>query len=86
MFAKSLLAGLLTVGFLSATFAVDAEAGPRRGKNTQTQTTTINQLGTAQPGAQSGSMDSWPQTMDELTNAYNCGPYADRESAKKCKE
>jgi len=23
---------------------------------------------------------------DELENAYNCGPYADRESAKKCKK
>ncbi len=59
MFTKNLIAGLLMAGFLSASFAVDAEAG---------------------------TMDSWPQTMDELTMAYNCGPYADREASKKCKE
>ncbi len=86
MIAKTLFAGLLTAGVLSSAFAFDAEAGPRRAKVQKPQTTTINQLGTHQPGAQAGTMDSWPQTMDELTNAYNCGPYADRESAKKCKE
>ncbi len=86
MFTKTLIAGLLMAGFLSASFAVDAEAGPRRTKIKQTQSSAITQLGTNQPGAQAGTMDSWPQTMDELTNAYNCGPYADREAAKKCKE
>jgi hypothetical protein len=31
-------------------------------------------------------MDDWPQNLDELENAYNCGPYADKESSKKCKD
>jgi hypothetical protein len=86
MIAKTLFAGLLTAGFLSASFAFDAEAGPRRGNFQHAKPVGINQLGTSQPGAQAGTMDSWPQTMDELTNAYNCGPYADKESAKKCKK
>ena len=82
MITKTLFAGLLTAGFLSASFAVDAQADPHRsqqGKN-------VGQLSTTQSGARAGSMDSWPQTIDELNNAYNCGPYADKESAKKCKK
>ncbi|QIP05988.1 hypothetical protein [Bradyrhizobium symbiodeficiens] len=83
MIAKTLLAGLLAAGFLSASFAVDAQADPHRqhAKNGGT-----SQLSTTQGGARAGSMDSWPQTMDDLNNAYNCGPYADKESAKKCKK
>lgn len=84
MITKTLFAGLLTAGFLSASFAVDAQADPRRSQ--QAKDVGVSQLGTPQGGARAGSMDSWPQTMDELTNAYNCGPYADRESAKKCKK
>jgi hypothetical protein len=79
MITKTLFAGLLTVGFLSAAFAVDAQAEPRHSQH-------VKNVGTTQGGARAGSMDSWPQTMDELTNAYNCGPYADKESAKKCKK
>ena len=87
MFTKKLIAGFLTVGLLSTSFAFDADAGAKRTKSKQPQTPTVNTLGTKQPGTKpSGSMDGWPQTMDELQNAYNCGPYADRESAKKCKE
>ena len=76
---KTLFVGLLTAGFLSASFAVAAQADPRHSQQ-------VKNVGTPQNGARAGSMDSWPQTMDELTNAYNCGPYADKESAKKCKK
>jgi len=92
MFAKTLIAGLLTAGFLSASFAVDAEAGPRRAKMKQSQSgatyqpSTSGQLGSNKPKPQAGSMDGWPQNLDELENAYNCGPYADKESSKKCKD
>lgn len=84
MIAKTLFAGLLTAGFLSASFAVDAQADPHRSQ--PGKSVGSSQLSTTQGGARAGSMDSWPQTMDELTNAYNCGPYADKESAKKCKK
>lgn len=84
MITKTLFVGLLTAGFLSASFAVDAQADPRHSQ--QVKNGGISQLGTTQSGARAGSMDSWPQTMDELTNAYNCGPYADKEAAKKCKK
>lgn len=84
MMTRTLFAGLLAAGFLSASFAVDAQADPRRSQ--QVKNAGISQFGTTQNGARAGSMDSWPQTMDELTNAYNCGPYADKESAKKCKK
>jgi hypothetical protein len=84
MITKTLFVGLLTAGFLSASFAVDAQADTRRSQ--QVKNVGISQIGTTQSGARAGSMDSWPQTMDELTNAYNCGPYADKESAKKCKK
>ena len=79
MMIKTLFVGLLTAGFLSASFAV-AQADPHRSQQG------MSKLGTTQGHARAGSMDSWPQTMDELTNAYNCGPYADKESAKKCKK
>lgn len=84
MIAKTMFAGLLTAGFLSASFAVDAQADPHRSQQVKGGGT--GQLSTTQGGARAGSMDSWPQTMDELNNAYNCGPYADKESAKKCKK
>ncbi|WP_146207748.1 hypothetical protein [Bradyrhizobium sp. SUTN9-2] len=79
MMTKTLFVGLLTAGFLSASFAVDAEAEPTRSQQ-------VKNVGSSQSGPRAGSMDSWPQTMDELNNAYNCGPYADKESAKKCKK
>jgi hypothetical protein len=82
MMTKTLFVGLLTAGFLSASF--DAEAEPTRSQ--QVKNVGMSQLGTTQSGARAGSMDSWPQTIDELNNAYNCGPYADKESAKKCKK
>jgi hypothetical protein len=72
MFARTLIASVLSASFLAASFAGVAEAGPK-------QKISGNQ-------APQGSMDGWPQTLDELENAYNCGPYADRESAKKCKK
>lgn len=84
MITKTLFAGLLTAGFLSASFAANAQVDQRR--SPQVKNVGTNLLGTTQGGARAGSMDSWPQTMDELTNAYNCGPYADKESAKKCKK
>jgi len=92
MIAKTLIAGVLTAGFLSTSFAVDVHAEPRRAKMKQSQTgatyqpNTGAQLGSNQPKPQAGSMDDWPQNLDELENAYNCGPYADKESSKKCKE
>lgn len=79
MITKTLIVGLLAAGFLSASFAVDAQADPRHSQQ-------LKSGGKTQGGARAGSMDSWPQTMDELNNAYNCGPYADKESAKKCKK
>ena len=86
MYAKTLFAALLTAGLLSTSFAMEAQAGPKRTKVNKPQSQTAIVMETNQPRSQSDSMDSWPQTMDELTNAYNCGPYADRESAKKCKK
>jgi hypothetical protein len=81
MFAKTLIAGALTAAFLAVPFAGMADAASKR-KPVQTSGN-MAQQGTS---AQQGSMDGWPQTLDELANAYNCGPYADAESAKKCKK
>jgi hypothetical protein len=92
MFAKTLIAGFLTTGFLLIPFAVDAEAGPGRAKIKQSQSSATYQpgpnaqLSSDQSNPQAGSMDGWPQNLDELANAYNCGPYADKESSKKCKD
>ena len=84
MITKTLFVGLLAAGFLSTSFAVDANAEPTRSQ--QVKSVGTGKLGTTQSGARAGSMDNWPQTKDELANAYNCGPYADKESAKKCKK
>jgi hypothetical protein len=80
MFVKTRIAGALTVAFLATQFAGVADAAPKR-KPVHTSGNMVQQGTSAQ-----GAMDGWPQTLDELENAYNCGPYADSESAKKCKK
>jgi hypothetical protein len=80
MLVKTLIAGSLTAAFLAVPFAGMADAASKR-KPVHTSGNMVQQ-----GSAQQGSMDGWPQNLDELANAYNCGPYADAESAKKCKK
>lgn len=92
MCIRSPIVTLAMAALFAGSLAATADAFPRKrqGNSQQFQTQTgapqAGNLAAPGNGATKGSMDGWPQNLDELENAYNCGPYADKESSKKCKE
>ena len=79
---KLLTKTILAVALISVANPVLAGAAKRQ----TSESNTVLVQNSVQQSPRNGGTSSWPQTIDELENAYNCGPYADRESAKKCKE
>lgn len=77
----------IAIGILAGPFVQSAPAGQGRSPAEQVQVIQPKPGNvTAPAGATKAGMDGWPQTLDELKNAYNCGPYADRAASKKCKD
>lgn len=88
MNARLLIASAIAIGILAGPFvqSASAESGRSQAKQVQVIKPKSGNFASNGGGTSQGGMDGWPQTLDELENAYNCGPYADKASSKKCKD
>lgn len=85
---RPIIASAIAFGILVGPFVPSAYADSGRSPAKQAQVVKPKSGSFASNGSGSSraGMDGWPQTLDELENAYNCGPYADKASSKKCKD
>lgn len=88
MNTRLLIASAIAIGILAGPFVqwANAESGRSHAKQVQVVKPKSGNFASNGGGNSQGGMDGWPQTLDELENAYNCGPYADKASSKKCKD